>query len=130
MAQCSAKKKDGNPCTAQAQAGRSTCFFHDPAKTDARSAAQSRGGSNRPTLTTVKPWRGQPGEVTVLRSSPSTEDMVNLLADTIDEVKTGKIDPRIGNTVGYLVGVMLKALEYDALNERIAALEEAVGGRP
>jgi len=65
-------------------------------------------------------WR-QPGTV------PSPDDVLLLLADTIDEVKTGQLDPKVANSVGYLVGVMLKALEYDALNERLAALEAAVG---
>jgi len=86
--QCKATRSDGKPCAAQAQAGRETCFFHDPA------------------------------------------DLVNLCADTIDKVKTGKIDPRVANSVGYLAGVMVKILEYDALNERLAALEDAVGVGP
>jgi len=67
--------------------------------------------------------------VTVLKS-PTPADLVNLCADTIDEVKTGKVDPRVANSVGYLVGVICKILEYDALNERLAALEEAVGVGP
>lgn len=131
MAQCKATRKDGEPCTAQAQAGRETCFFHDPDKAAENRAAKAKGGSvgGHTTLKIVKPWRGEAGEVTVLKS-PSPADLVNLCADTIDEVKTGKIDPRVANSVGYLAGVICKILEYDALNERLAALEEAVGVGP
>ena len=42
------------------------------------------------------PGAGTAGDVTVLRS-PAPADLVNLLADTIDEVKTGKVDPRVAN---------------------------------
>jgi hypothetical protein len=127
MATCKATRKDGKSCAAQAQAGREYCFFHDPDKAADSRAAKSKGGSSgRATLSVVKPWRGEAGDVTVLKSA-TVPDLVNLLADTIDEVKTGKVDPRVANAVGYLAGVILKALEYDALNERLAALEEAVG---
>lgn len=128
MATCKAVRKDGSPCEAQAQAGRPFCFFHDPEKADEARAAQARGGSSREVLDAneVQPWRGLPAGVTVMRT-PTPSDVVLLLADTIDEVKTGRIDPRVANAVGYLSNVILKALEVDALNERLAALEEAVG---
>lgn len=130
MAQCKATRKDGQPCTAQAAPGRDYCFFHDPAKTDAAREAQAKGGSKKLVLKpeAVKPWRGLPGDVVALRS-PSPADLINLLADTIDEVKTGQIDPKVANATGYLVGVMVKILEYDALEERLASLEEALAQR-
>ena len=128
MAQCKATRKDGQPCTAQAAVGRDYCFFHDPAKTQDARAAQAKGGSTKNTLQEVRPWRGLPGDVVALRS-PSPADLINLLADTIDEVKTGKIDPKVANATGYLVGVMVKILEYDALEERLATIEEALAQR-
>jgi hypothetical protein len=126
MAQCNATRKDGQPCGAEAQVGRAVCFFHDPDRSGDRKDAQSRGGSAKNTLQVVRPWRGREGEVTVIKS-PTTEEIVSLIADTIDEVKVGAIDPKIANAVGYLSGVLLKALEYDALNERLQAIEEAIG---
>lgn len=130
MATCKATRRDGQPCTAQARDGRDFCFFHDPDKTAQAREAQAKGGAKKLVLAEgeAKPWRGQSGEVTVLKS-PSPADLVNLLADTIDEVKTGKIDPKVANATGYLVGIMVKVLEWDALEERLASLEEAVSGR-
>lgn len=124
MASCKAKTKGGSRCKAQATAGRDYCFFHDPdQKTQAR-AAQAKGGSKKLVLAPdeVKPWRGQAGDVTVLKS-PSSTDLVNLLADTIDEVKTGRIDPKVANATGYLVGIMVRVLELDRFEERLTALE-------
>jgi hypothetical protein len=128
MAKCKATRRDGTECQAQAQAGREYCYFHDPTKAEAVKAARSRGGSSIKTLTpkAIKPWRGEPGETMVIRS-PRPQDVVNLLADTIDEVKAGQIDPKIANAVGYLSNVILKAFETEALDERLAAIEDAVG---
>lgn len=132
MPTCRAPRKDGNPCTAQAQAGREYCFFHDPDKADEAKAAQVKGGTvgQRATLDpmAVKPWRGQNGAITVLQA-PTVGDLLNLLSDTVDEVRTGRIDPKVANAVGYLTGIMLKCLQYDLLEERLSALEEAVGAK-
>lgn len=128
MTTCKATTKAGKPCKAQAGNGSDFCFFHDPDRRDAARQVQRRGGQTgkAATLTTVKPWRGQAGEVTVLKS-PSLPDLVNLLADTIDDVRVGEVDPKVANSVGYLAGIILKALQFEAFEERLAALEEAVG---
>lgn len=126
MAKCKATTQDGRPC--DANAGESGfCFFHDPDQADANREAKSKGGAaGRPTtLQVVKPWRGNEGDLVILKS-PTSEEVVSLICDTIDEVKTGRIDPKVANAVGYLSGVLLKALEYDALNERLQAIEEAL----
>lgn len=133
MPTCKAtRKRDGQPCTAQTQAGRDYCFFHDPDKVEEVKAAQVKGGevSMRATLDprAVKPWRGHDGAITVLQT-PTIGDLLNLLSDTVDEVRTGQIDPKVANAVGYLTGIMLKCLQYDLLEERLTALEEAVGGK-
>lgn len=130
MPACKATRKDGQPCAAQAQADREFCFFHDPDKFEEAKAAQVKGGAvgQRATLdpTAVKPWRGQDGAITVLHT-PTVGDLLNLLSDTVDEVRTGRVDPKVANAVGYLTGIMLKCLQYDLLEERLTALEEAVG---
>ena len=128
MAKCKAINKNGNPCQANAQTGKDYCFIHDPEKAEAVKAAQTKGGSSLKVIDPkqFKPWRGMGGDVTVLQS-PTPQDIVNLLADTIDEVKTGQIDPRVANAVGYLAGSILKAVELNTFEERLAALEEALG---
>lgn len=125
MTKCNATRRDGQPCGAEAQTGRVTCFFHDPDRSGDRKDAQSRGGSSKATLQVVRAWRGREGEVTVIKS-PTTEEIVSLICDTIDEVKVGAIDTKVATAVGYLSGVLLKALEYDALNERLQAIEETL----
>lgn len=130
MTTCKATRRDGEPCKAQAGEGSDFCFFHDPARATEARQVQKRGGQTGKAATldttAMKPWRGQAGEVTVLRS-PSVPDLVNLLGDTIDDVRVGRLDPKVANSVGYLAGIILKALQFEAFEERLTAIEEAIG---
>lgn len=51
-----------------------------------------------------------------------------LLSDTIDDVRTGRLDPKVANTIGYLANVLVRALEVGKLEDRLAAIEAAVHG--
>jgi hypothetical protein len=46
-----------------------------------------------------------------------------LLSETINQVRSGAIDPRTSNAVGYLAAVMLKALQQGEIEARLQALE-------
>ena len=115
---CQHTKSDGQPCRARPLVGSDYCFFHDPAKAAEREAAQRAGGLR--------------GKAAVLpadmpaRRIENAADVIGLLAETINQVRTGALDPRVGNCVGYLSGIVLKAHEQGELAERLAALEAAV----
>jgi hypothetical protein len=51
------------------------------------------------------------------------EDVTNLLAETINGLRSGSIDPRIANTVGYLATGTLKALQQGDIEGRLRAME-------
>jgi len=67
--------------------GSDFCFFHDPAKAKEREEAWSKGGK-----TTM-------GKQTVLPSSEfrleSLENIVSLIEETLNQVRTGAIEVRI-----------------------------------
>lgn len=54
----------------------------------------------------------------------SVADVVKLLGTTVNEVRVGKIDVRVGNCIGLLAGQLVNALKTSDLEARIAALEE------
>lgn len=60
----------------------------------------------------------------------SVADVKGLLSETIHQVRTGAIDPKIGNCIGYLSGILLKAIEVGDIEERLAAMEAVVGRSP
>jgi hypothetical protein len=55
-------------------------------------------------------------------------DVVTLLGQTINQVRRGELDPKVGNAIGMLTGQLLRALEGADLAERVAQLEEHFGG--
>jgi hypothetical protein len=127
MARCKATRKDGGPCEADALTLSDYCAFHDPEKAETFHNGRVKGGEagKLATLATVKPWRGAVGDVDVMKAV-SPAELVNLLCNTIDDVLTGAIDPKVANAVGYLTGAIVKIQQYEALVERLSAIEEAL----
>ena len=118
---CRRLKPDGSKCQARRVAGSEFCFFHDPEKSAAREVAQKAGG--------------QRNKITVLPSTApdarlqGARDVVSLLAETINQVRRGEVDPKVANAVGYLGGLLIKALHEAEIEGRLAALEAAVKGQ-
>ena len=56
----------------------------------------------------------------------SAADVTRLLAQTLNQVRRGELDPRISNAVGYLASVLLQARERDELEQRVRRLESVI----
>lgn len=115
--QCSHLKSDGSRCKANVRLGSSYCFFHDPESAEERQTAQIKGGKERSRRVAVLPAD------TADRQLTNPADVSVLLAETINHVRRGQLDPRVANTIGYLAGIFLKAKENDGLEQRLARLE-------
>jgi hypothetical protein len=120
--QCGFTKQDGARCQAHAMDGSGLCFFHDPDLANERTEARRAGG------------RRNKAAVLPLDASTccleSIKDGASLLGATINQVRRGELDPRVGNCTGYLAGILLKAIEAESLDERISSLENAIKNRP
>jgi hypothetical protein len=118
---CEFRKKDGERCGANAQAGKNSCVFHDPAKAAEGQRARRAGGLRRSRPAAVLP-----------RETPNhplgnTTEVSALLAETINQVRRGVLDPRVANCMGQLLNVLLRSLEQGPLEERLARLEASLG---
>jgi len=118
---CSARKKNGDRCSADAQSGKTVCVFHDATKSNDVQRARRAGGINRHRPPAVV------GGNTPDRRLESPKDVAQLLAESINLVRRGELDPRLANTVGYLSTILLRALEQGPLEDRMAKLEEMLG---
>lgn len=56
----------------------------------------------------------------------TVKDVVLLLSDTVCRVRSGELELRVANTLGFLSGQLIKALEMSDLESRIEAIERAV----
>ncbi len=94
------------------------CYLHNPEiSQEEKLEAQTRGGQNR----SLKVYQPLP-PVRIEKTS----DIMKLLTDTINQVRQGELDCRIGNTIGYLAGVAIKAYETSELEERLERIELAI----
>ena len=111
--QCQKKKRDGDECRARARSGQKYCALHaEPGK-----AAElgSKGGRRR---AVYSPDGLQ--EFTAPRTAANLRD---LLAQSIIEIRMGKLDPKLANSISYLGTGFLRALEVSDLEARLLALE-------
>jgi hypothetical protein len=113
QARCSATTKAGKSCRAPAVEG-GLCFFHSHPE-QARELGRQGGRKNR--RFAAPPDDGSE------RSLQSVVDVTTLLGETINQVRGGRIDPRVANAVGYLATAMLKALQQGDTESRLQALE-------
>lgn len=116
--QCEMVKPDGERCRAHSLVGRSLCFFHDASSAEARTTASSRGGLKK------HPAVLPPG--TPDFALESSADAAAFLARTTNQLLRGEVDPKIANSAGYLIGLLMKALETNRLEERLTDLETII----
>ena len=92
------------------------CYSH--ANPDKASELGKRGGR-------AKGPTGSAGAAAeyIARPLKSVDDVTKLLGDTINDLRSGTIDSRLANTVGFLATGMLKALQQGDLEGRLRAME-------
>ena len=100
---CKGVTKNGAACTAWAMEG-GLCYFH--ANPDKAVELGRNGGRHR------KQTYEQSSEPVV--PPESAADVKRMLAETMAEVKAGKMDPKVANTVAYVGTVLLRAYETDS----------------
>ena len=119
IAQCAHTRNNGLPCRANCISNSQFCFFHDPRKDKERATARKIGGKKN-----AHQYAGVSS--TPERPLKSAGDVAELLGVSIHELRRGKLDPKTANVLGYLAGVLLKAIEAGETEARLAALEDAV----
>jgi hypothetical protein len=115
---CQAARRAGGRCTANAMVESKFCFFHDPGMASKRTEARRAGGrKNKAAVLSANLPES---------SLKSVADVVSLLAATVNQVRRGELDPRFANCVGYLSGILLKALETEDIEARLVSLERSI----
>ena len=110
--QCIQIKSNGERCQSRAVEGSDRCFFH----------------ADHGKLLEATSLGGKQGKRTVLAESSlslrTVDDVKLLLETTINEVRTGQLDRAIGNTVGYLAGILMKAFELSDSDKKLDRVTE------
>jgi general stress protein YciG len=116
LAQCKATTASGKLCRAKPHKN-GLCFFHsDPQK----AAELGRKGGRRNRRTNVAPMQH-------VAAPESAGDVKRMLAESMAEVRTGKMDPKLGTTLAYIGTSLLKAIEVADIDDRLKKLELTTG---
>jgi hypothetical protein len=115
---CKARTKAGALCQAPAME-RGLCFFHEHPEKLAELGRQ--GGKKN------GHWKQADGDLSQIRLT-TIGDVSELLEETINRVRQGPFDLRAANAIGFLAGILLKALDQ-RLEERVAHLEAVVSDK-
>jgi hypothetical protein len=115
MAICAGNKRNGSRCTATVEPPQTDCWWHDPANTEVRRRAASRGGKAKPSR-----------ELVAVKTQ---------LQEMADGVLSGETDRAAASVAGQLLNIKLRAIEQERksketeeLEARIEALERAQEG--
>ena len=114
--QCKYHKSDGNQCKAIAMIGHDCCYFHAPNKRPDRIKAAQRGGKANGKNTSGLPYR----EIN------SPQDVLHLLGETINSIRSGELELKVGTQIGYLSNIWLNAYEVSVLEQRVSAMAEVL----
>lgn len=121
---CSARNKDGRPCSAHAWAD-GLCRWHHPDLETQRTEGRRKGGAARANAARAK--RRLPADVL------SVDDVRGVVGRTITSVLAGDVEPGVGNCVANLARVALMAAEHSALADldtRLAGIEALAATEP
>ncbi len=116
---CKARTKAGVPCQAPAVEG-DLCFCH--AHPDRLAELGRQGGQKN------RRWKVDACGDLPHRHLKTIGDVSDLLEETINRVRQGPFDLRAANSIGFLAGILLKALDQ-RLEERLAHLEAVISGK-
>ncbi len=112
-ARCKAKTRAGRPCQATPMVGKPFCLFHT---SNFAVELGRKGGRHRAIF--------NPEDLERFEPPKTAAELVPLLAQTICEVRSGRIEPRIVNAVVYTSAAFLNALEIADLDARLKVLEK------
>lgn len=98
-------------CNANAMADFEYCFSHNPETQSDKRAAVIKGG--------LAPKPRKEAERLEPVSIKNTKDILALIEDTVNRVRSEPMTHQKANSIGYLSTVALKAMEIDELDEKL-----------
>jgi hypothetical protein len=113
--QCTFVKSNNERCSANAIKDSYFCYWHDPnISEEEKKKAQILGGQgNRIRIKEPLP------ELKI----NETSDIIVLLEDTINRVRNGSLDLKLGKGIAYIASILLRALEISDIENRLEYIE-------
>lgn len=116
--QCAFIKPSGEQCGGFATTDSDFCISHNPSLAGAKLEAVKKGGA----ATSYEKLDLDLPEMVI--NNPT--DVVAAATQTINELRSGQLPPKLASTLGYLLGIVLKAYEIANLDQRVEMIESVL----
>jgi hypothetical protein len=110
---CTATRKDGQPCRAEATRSSDYCFVHDPELAGKRADARRNGG-----------FASSRAERAASLMPVGLGPVYECLKTALLEVHDGRLDPRRAHAIGTLAAAIVKMVTAVELEQRVRELEQ------
>lgn len=118
---CQAKTASGKPCQATPQVvkrnGKYLCLFHT---SNLASELGRKGGRRRAIY--------NPDDLEPFKPPKDAAELLALLSQTIIEIRSGRLEPRVANSLVYATAAFLNTLEISDLAQQLKELEKRFPG--
>jgi len=115
---CIFRKSNGERCKSNAMKNDIYCWTHSPEiSVHEKRFGSSKGGKNKTSM--------RPVNLPQIIIN-DTRDIPPLLVDTIQHLRSGEIDVRLGTAVGYLSNILLKSYEVADIEGRMERIEKFI----
>ena len=116
--QCEFIKEDNQQCGGYAVDDSIYCINHEPTMKETKLNAVRKGGASE----SYQTLNLNLNPLTIKNSS----DVIGAVLQTINELREGKLPPKAASTIGYLLGIALKAFEQADLKNRVEMVEKVI----
>lgn len=116
--QCEYIKENGQQCGGYAVNDSAYCISHEPNMHEEKLEAVRKGGSSE----SYQKLDLKLNPLTIQNSF----DVIGAVIQTVNELRAGKIPPKMASTIGYLLGIALKAFEQADLKNRVEVIERVI----
>jgi hypothetical protein len=110
--QCTKRKRNGDRCGAPPKKGERYCALHSE---PGRAAELGSEGGYRRTVYNLDGLK-------TFEPPKTAADLRDLLAQSIIEIRIGKVDPKMANALGYIGAGYLRALEVADIESRLGKI--------
>jgi hypothetical protein len=125
---CPSTNRDGSPCRGLVRPGKTHCFAHDPALAERRAAGNHAGGSTprRHGRALLPAAELPPAEAIPDVKLTTTAEVIVFLGVTINEVRRGQLDPKVGNCLSALIGQLIKSIAPGDTADELAEMKKQI----
>jgi len=123
---CKFIKASGDRCNAYSMSNSDYCFTHNPEVAKERALAHRKAGlANRWELGEGVADLGWAKSIRLKRP----RDIVRFTSKVMNDLRQGKIEPRLATALFYGANVLIKAFEVSEITEKVEKIEKALGER-